>query len=204
MRVLVVGTLPDAVVRVEDELQAAGHDVVRCHEDPAVAFPCAALVQGQRCPLEAAPVDVAVTVRGGTDDPPSVFEDGAICAVRRHVPLVTVGVGENPFEPWTAVEVESGDDLAAACEEAATAPLPEHTRVATAEMRDVIERAGLDPADARVEVRRRGGALKVALHLPEDAATLHGTIAARVITALRAIDTESSGIDIGVDVATPG
>ena len=47
-----------------------------------------------------------------------------------------------------------------------------------------------------------GGQVVGILHLPDDAEALHGTIAARVITALREFDTESSGIDIGVDAAT--
>ena len=200
MRVLVVGTLPNAISRVDRELQAAGHEVVRCHEAGEPAFPCAALAEKQTCPLERAPVDVTVTVRDRPWSGPSPFEDGAVCALRQHIPLVAVDADINPFEPWTRREASSGDDLSAVCEEAATAPLPLHSRIASGTAGEVVELAGFDPLGTDGVVHRRRGALHVMVDVPEAAAGIHGVIAARVVTALREIDRHASGID--VEVAT--
>ena len=63
MRVLVVGTMPAAIGRAEDQLHAEGHDVVRCHEPGRPSFPCAGLIEGRVCPLEDDPVDVVVAAR---------------------------------------------------------------------------------------------------------------------------------------------
>lgn len=201
MRVLVVGTHAEAVDRVDRELQAAGHQVVRCHESDEEPFPCAALIDGRTCPLEGPPVDVAVTVRDRPLPRPSAYEDGAVCALRRHVPLVAVDAGINPFRPWTRLEVRGTDDVAAACEEAAAAPLPGHSEVATAVARTVIKQAGLEPEGTTAIVHRRRGALKVEIDLPDPAAHLRGMVAARVVTALRDLDKDSTGVDIGIAVA---
>lgn len=198
MRVLVVGTLPDGVQRAGRELRRAGHEVVGCHEGSEAAFPCAALVEGRACPLDGSPVDVAVTVRDQPWGHPSPYEEGAVCALRRHIPLVTVDAVVDPFEPWTRRSVTGHEDLSAACEEAANAPLPAHSQVATAVTRDVIERATLDPSGASAVVHRRRGVLKVTIDLPDSAARLRGDIGSRVITALRELDPQSSGIDVGV------
>jgi hypothetical protein len=196
MRMLLVGTLPEAAVDVELELRASGHEVVRCHAGDRPAFPCAALTGV--CPLEESPVDVAVTVRNRPWSHPSPFEDGAVCAVRRHIPLVAVDADVNPFAPWTQRAVSSDDDVAAVCEEAASAPLALHSRVATEVAHTVVERAGFDPRKASAVVHRRRGALKVTVELADAVAHLRGSIAARVVPALRELDPTSIGIDVGV------
>jgi hypothetical protein len=198
MRALVVGTLPEAVRRVEEQLQGAGHDVVRCHGESEAAFPCAGLADGGSCPLDGVPVDVAVTVRDRPWEQPSPFEDGAVCALRQHIPLVAVDAAVNPFEAWTTRAVESGDDVVAACEDAASAPLAQHSKLATEAAREVIARHGFEPANVTAVVRRRQGALKVTVELPDPAAGLRGMIASRVVTALRKVDGASRGIDVGV------
>jgi len=45
-------------------------------------------------------------------------------------------------------------------------------------------------------VRRQRGALKVIVELPKASADLSGTVAARVIAALQALDRHAAGIDI--------
>jgi hypothetical protein len=199
MRVLLVGTMPEAVQRVERELVAAGHEIVSCHAEGTAPFPCNALRDGAQCPLQGAPVDVAVTVRDRPWAWPSPYEDGATCAVRHLIPLLTVDASVNPFEPWTTLAVSSRDDLAAACEEAANAPLSEHSRVADAMVREVLTHAALDDASASAIVRRRRGALKVSISLPDAAADLRGMVAARVGAALRDLDHSATGIDVGFE-----
>jgi len=199
MRVLVVGTLPSAVDRTEAQLVAAGYDVVRCHEPGERPFPCAGLIDGRGCPLEADPVDVVVTARDRPWPTPSPHEDGAVCALRRHVPLVVTGSGaSDPFERWTTREVCPGDDLAAACVDAARAPLRRHGEVATAAAREVVAQAGIDTGDVYAVVHRARGVLKVTLTLPGRAADVGGNVTARVLTALRELDPHAAGIDVDV------
>jgi hypothetical protein len=198
MRALVVGTLPEAVRHVEVQLQEAGHDVVRCHGETEAAFPCAGLVEGGECPLDGVPVDVAVTVRDRPWPQPSPFEDGAVCALRQHIPLVAVDAAVNPFAAWTARSVASGDDVVAVCEDAASAALPRHSEIATEVAREVVAQAGADPTNVTAVVRRRQGALKVTVELPDPAAGLRGMIASRVVTELRKIDDSARGVDVGI------
>lgn len=196
MRALVVGTMPDAIDRAAAELIAVGHEVVRCHESGEPPFPCAALIEDRECPLERRPADVVVTVRGHPWPRPSPYEAGVVCGLRRYVPLVAVDASVNPFRRWTARDVEGGESLAAACEEVAEAPMPAHSDVATKAARDVVITAGLDPGSTVATVRRRRGSLEVIVDLPKGSADLSGTVAARVIAALQALDRHAAGIDI--------
>ena len=131
MRVLVVGTMPRVVDETARTLGAAGHSVVRCHEG-AHAFPCVGLEPGRACPIDEGPVDVVVAARDRAWPRPSPFEDGAVCALRRHVPMVVTGptTDLHPYEPYGAREVPPDGDLVTTCEEAAAAPLEGHGRVA--------------------------------------------------------------------------
>jgi len=204
MRVLVVGTLPDAIDRAAVELEAAGHDVVQCHGSAEPPFPCAGLIDGRECPLDAAPVDVVVTARDRPWPRPAAYEEGAICALRRHTPLVSLHEGTDPFARWTCREASLVADLPGAVEEAATAPLADHSAVAAAAAQSVAVAAGVDPAGIGAVVHRARGALKVKLTLTPAASHLEGTIAARVMTALRELDTAATGIDIGVNPPEAG
>lgn len=198
MRVLVVGTLPRGIRRAEDRLLEAGHDVVRCHEPGDTSFPCAGLVEGRACPLEEGPVDVVVDARDRPWPRPSPFEDGAICALRRHVPLVVLGTALHPFEQWVTRGIDDIVDLAPACEEAAAAALPRHGEVATAAAREIVELAGIDPDGTAATVRHQRGALLVELVLPPHAEGVQGNVVARLITALRGLDPHARGIDVSI------
>jgi hypothetical protein len=117
VKVLVLESEPGAAQVAEQALLEADHTVVRCHPVGLPAFPCIALSDG-RCPLDEPGVDVAVTVRGHVHPRPAPLEDGAVCALRRAVPLVTAGrTALNPFAPWSAADVEV-EDVVTACEEA--------------------------------------------------------------------------------------
>jgi hypothetical protein len=202
MRVLVVGTMPNGIRQAEEVLHGAGHEVVRCHEPGDTSFPCAGLVEGRECPLEGGPVDVVVSARDRPWPRPSPFEDGAICALRRHVPLVVLGTALHPFEQWVTRGVDDADELVTACSEAAAAPLAGHGDVASAAARVRLERAGVDPEATATTVRHVRGRLAVEVTLPPGTDELRGNIVASVITALRGFDRHAPGID--VSVADPG
>ena len=119
MDVLVLESDPGAAELAVALLTAAGHRVSRCHEPGARAFPCVALDSG-RCPLEADSIDVVLTVRGHANPRPSALEDGVVCALRHHTPVVVAGSTVfNPYEQFGASV--AGPDVVDACEEAAQA-----------------------------------------------------------------------------------
>ncbi len=205
MRMLVVGTLPSATEPAVAQLEDAGHEVVSCHDPGEGPFPCRALSGRGACPLDGAPVDVVVTVRNRAWAQPSPYEDGAVCALRRHIPMVLAGVSAlSPFDRWSPRTVDDGEDLVAACEEAATAPLPELGATARDVARLVVATAGRD-GDVDATVWRQHGGLRVELTLPDGCADLAGKAAARVTGALRALDQFATVIDVAVETvaATP-
>jgi len=196
MRVLVMGTLPSETEVLETRLESAGHEIVRCHEPGHAPFPCAALQEGRMCPLEEKPVDVAVTAHGRPWPRPSPFEDGAVCAIRRHVPLVVAGSSVHPFGRWASSEVELDDDVVAACEAAARAPLPEHTEIASNAVREALLRSGVNGEPAGATVHHHRGRLRVVLEMPGVDRDVEARIAAMVVTALRTFDSVAGGIDL--------
>src|SRR5690554_2499155 len=96
MRVLVVGSGPKSADGAAQQLEAAGHEVVRCHADGGPAFPCVGLDDEQGCPLDEGPVDVVLHVHDATAVVPSLYEEGVSCGIRRHVPAVVVADGPHP------------------------------------------------------------------------------------------------------------
>ena len=195
MDVLVLESDPGAASAAVAQLEAAGHRVVRCHEAGDNPFPCAGLAG--ECPLEASPVDVALTVRAHPHSRPTPLEDGVTCALRHRVPVVVAGrTMLDPFEQFGAEE--AADDVVEACEEAVVSVRQEHSVIATRALRDTLGRAPL-PGDAAVaEVRRSGGRLTVELSVPsETPQQVRDTAAVRITGALRAFDPTATGIDVG-------
>src|SRR3954463_15901489 len=123
MRVLVAESDHNAADEVIVQLQAAGHQVVRCHEVGLPTFPCNALFDGGQCPLDAAgSVDVVVDHRAHIYPQPTPSEDGVACALRHHVPLVASGATVvSPYEDWVTAYVGRDGDVVAACERAIAA-----------------------------------------------------------------------------------
>lgn len=197
MRVLVVGTLPGAIDRAEDALRAGGHEVVHCRDEHAGTFPCTALDERGTCPFEVAPVDVVVTARDRAWPRPSPLEDGAICGIHRFVPLVVHGTTVlEPFERWAVAETETDEELLAAVERAATAPLPEHGVAATTTMRELLDSHGIAMDGNHVEVRRTGGRLAVTLRLTPEAEPHAAALTVKILTVLRSLDPYADGIDV--------
>ncbi len=198
MRVLVVGSVPVSVREAADELEGAGHEVVRCHDDTGPAFPCAALLEGQRCPLEGDPVDVVLDVHDARTGAPSPYEDGAVCGVRQHVPLVVASDGASALRPWATSQVHADADVVRACEEAADAPLARHSELATKAARDAWAVVGADVDEVSATVHRRRGSLQVLVsHPPGCDERQASMVATRVVGALRAYDRTARGVDVG-------
>jgi hypothetical protein len=195
MRVLVLETSRGASARAERALETAGHEVVRCHPRGQWGPLCKALEDGT-CVLSG--IDVALTVREPPFPRPAPLEDGALCALRSHVPLVVAGSPIlNPFERWAAEVVSRGDDVVAGCERAATGPLREHSRLATEALRSLLEAHREDAGDAQAVVNRSHGVLRVTLSSREPLSRAMAEMAAvRVIGAVRELDPNAVGIDI--------
>lgn len=196
MRVLVLESERRAADDAIDRLEAAGHEVVRCHEPAWRAFPCVGMTG--TCPVEAG-VDVALVVRSREYGLPSPFEDGARCAARAGVPLVVMGdAATNPYEQWTVAHADLRT-VVHAVEEAVHQPLPHLSGLATEVVRDVLTAFGLDPAAGGAEVHRDGSGLWVDVVLAE---TVDPNVAnqavVRVAAAVRAAQARSPRIDVGV------
>ena len=122
-RVLLVGTHDWAIEQSATELEAAGCQVLRCHEPGEPTFPCNALIEGRTCPLDVG-FDVVATVRARAISALTQPEFGVVCALHVGAPLVVAGVAsERPFGPWTAVTVEQNGDVVSACRTAAAEAL---------------------------------------------------------------------------------
>ncbi len=198
MRMLVVGTGPAAIEQAERTLVDAGHDVARCHDSGAPAFPCRALSGSSGCPLEEGPIDVAVTLRNRALSGPSPFEAGATCAIRRHIPLVVAGVtGGEPFSPWCSQIVEDPAEFVEVCEAVATVPAPGPSAEARRAVSLVLA-AHDRHAEARATVWRQQGRLQAKITVPASCSDLKSTMAARVIGALRSFDEFATIVDVMV------
>lgn len=195
MRILVTETLPEAALPAARQLIEAGHDVVRCREDDAPAFPCAGLQPGG-CPVEGG-IDVALTVRVGPPAQPTAREDGVVCALRRHVPLVVAGPrGPNPYAAWATVCVEEGD-VVSACEQAASAEVAGLSGVALTEARRALGRRGHEVDDVQVSTTRSAHDLKIDVTMPGSVSDIEAdAVAVAVADAVRAVEPTIAVIDV--------
>jgi hypothetical protein len=197
MDVLLLDSDGEDTTATEAELTSEGHRVFRCHEQGLPAFPCNGLHPSSSCPLDEHPMDVAVVVRQHPWPRPTLLEDCVSCALRHHVPLVVTGATAlNPYDGYATRVVDGPDDLAGACEEAARAPLPRHSSVATDMLRSTLARLGAD-SDARCEVVRSGdGSLTARLFVAGVDRKVAGQAATRVLGALRAVDHSADRINV--------
>ena len=170
------------------DLTEAGHVVLRCHELGAPAFPCRGVEDQSSCPLRSHAVDVAVTVRSRPRSQPAPQEDGVRCALMHHVPLVVAGSAVlDPYEGYEARVLDRDGDVVGACEEAAAAELPHHSRVAS----DAL------PTGSRASVTRRHGRLLVSVSgLEGRSPRRREATVVRMLAKLREFDSTARGIDI--------
>lgn len=190
----------EATRRVGRDLEAAGHTITRCHDEGAPAFPCRAVIDGERCPLESEDVQVAVAVRL-QEEPAghSPEEDGIRCALRHRVPVVLAGAAaESPYAEWAARSCDL-DHVVETVETVAESPLAQHSRAATRSFRAVLAQHDFDPVPASATVTRSGRDLKVTLSYPGDLDRRVAEMASvRVVGAIRDVDPYASKIDVDV------
>jgi hypothetical protein len=188
MRVMVVEADRDDASRAVQKLEAAGHEVLRCHEQGLGPFPCNGLMDPASCPL-AVGVDVALTVRRVPWRTPTPSEDGALCAVRAGAPLVVTGTTQvNPFAPWAEATVDEMD-VVAGCEHAAMTGY----RQAVAAVRNALRSVD---SDAGVSVVRAANGLRVVLDLAAGVDGHRAAVAA--VAAVRRTLPHVATIDVSV------
>jgi hypothetical protein len=206
LRVLLTEDEPHAGDDAERALRAAGHEVVRCFDPDGRGFPCRGIADINACPLRNQTVDITLATRTSRRALPARAEDGVLCSIRHHVPVVVTGdLVFDPFEPWEASAVESGADVVDACERAARQPLRRHTEIALAAVHDWMQRraesrtteaVAVDVRAALVAVRRIDGLLEVEVRAPDLPASDRDMLAVRILAALRAFDRDARGIDV--------
>lgn len=196
MQVLVTESITGAARPATAQLEAAGHRVLRCHDNASTPFPCSGLTA--ECPLDTGTVDLVLAVRPHVQPRPAAGEVGVICGLRRRIPIAVAGQPVmNPFESLGAVTV--GLDMIGDCERVAASRRPDHERVAAEVARDTLAVEGFGAEPFVVSVRRIDGRLRVQVLVPavvpDDVRRL---VAVRVVGRLRTYDTSAAGIDIGV------
>lgn len=182
-------------------LEDGGHRVHACvHDDGAV--PCAALA-GRECPLDTATVDVAVDM-GNAAPRDDRLGDGAVCAVRRRIPLVLVGQATtHPLLPWAAAHATT--DVRAAVAAVLGRPLPGHTAAARKALLHELRQQGTSSDAAFVEVFRRPGRLLVELHTDASISrTQAERLATHVAGIVRGYDRWAPKLDVTVRAAADG
>ncbi|HVM08542.1 MAG TPA: hypothetical protein VM345_08775 [Acidimicrobiales bacterium] len=186
VHILFSETVTTAAGLAASSLHADGHAVHRCHDQRDLGLACSAL-RGGACPLESEPIDVAVTVRTDEGVRPQIGDDGVFCAIRRRLPVVVAGTARtHPFLRFAHTRPRAGQSLADAVE-AATASLPDHSRVAT------LEAQRCAGPDAIATVTRRHGGLFVEIDAVGDK---RERTAVRVAGAVRAFDPYAPSIDV--------
>lgn len=123
---------------------------------------CRGAALREECPVDSGAVDVALLVRSA-DHTPLLREMGAVCALRRRLPVVEAhDRAEPPFSGWVTT---SGDDVAEAVETAAAGDLRGHKAAVEAGLVDVpaVVSAGAVPG---VTVRREVDRLLMTLTVP--------------------------------------
>ena len=193
--------MPDATwagaIVAKRGIERAGHTVETCEPDPRNR--CAAL-RGHRCPLDTSPVDMVVLIRTAASPDRLPGEDGALCGVRRRIPLVVAGsaVG-SPYSAIATVEDET-DDVLTSVETVARLPLPDHTVAASVALHECLARLGVSDPRSHVRVYRRNGGLYARLHFESErpAPGVVSAAAVRVVGVLRDLDPWASGIDVSV------
>jgi hypothetical protein len=193
--ILLVESRPGAADDAVAELTGAGHRLHRCHEHGAARFPCAGVLEHDRCPIDQG-VDVALLVRREGEAGPTVWEHGVSCALRAGVPVVEDGPAESdPYGEWIAARVD-GSGLASTVEVAARRAFDPLVRAIETRTRRLIESAHIAPAEVSWAVESNGHALVIHLDGPRMTRQLEQAIAVRVLDALHSTSQTYGHVDV--------
>ena len=184
-------------------LEAAGHRVHRCFDEPSYGFPCRGVLDARQCPIER-PIDVALLVRRRVAPRPTPYEGGVRCAIRAGVPIVEHGADlYDPFAPWITSRIESTAEVVPGCVGAAQQALAPLGRAITDRIRALLDAAEIDPAAVHQTIDTNGLSMVVHLHLPAPVSrSLKQALAVRVLDAVRSHDRTLGSIDVAVHVPT--
>jgi len=202
MRVLLMESAPGTGHAYESALKDAGHEVLRCHEEAAPAFPCSGIDDQAACPLHGGTVDVALLARDPIAESPTAHESGVSCALRARVPVVMPREAEGFTDPYgDYVEVVSGD-IVAAVEEAAGRASAGHARAIRDHLLATSAADGLTVDDIQVVAWRKGPTLHADITLPAGSSQRLVTAAqAWAAGAVRRYDPMLQTMDFAVHVA---
>jgi len=179
MRILLVDGEAGLGRETACEFESRGHDVVECFRDEDQL--CVGATDSAMCPVDSLGCDVAVVV--GHDGPsPRLREMGAICATRRHLPLVdSATVSGGLVDAVEALDVGSRPGLVDVVEQ---------------RLRGVpaVIRIGRVPT---VAVRHVGGRLVMTLDLPQGLTRQEEeSVVTWAVRALRESDPHTLSADI--------
>jgi hypothetical protein len=197
--VLVVESSRRAADGAVAALEAAGHRVHRCHDEASRGFPCQGLLDPGSCPVDGH-IDVALAVRHRISPAPTALEDGLRCAIRAGVPVVEEGPEIlDPFAPWIARRLDAGDDLVAACADAAQSAFEPLHRNITTRIAALLASVAIAPDDVRCHIDHDGDRLDVHLALPVAVTRgLEQALAVRVLDAVRGTGRTFGAVDVHV------
>ncbi len=194
MRILLVdGDRSEAAV-LEGQLCERGHEVVRCFDEPGHSV-CVGVEHPENCPVESLVCDVALVVRDEASVP-TLREMGAICAVRRHIPVVEACQSEkSPFASWST---PAGTAVVEAVEDFDSGFRPGLVSAVERKLADVpaVERLGRMPT---VAVRRFGTMVHMSINIPAEASKVdEESIVTWAVRALREADPHTPCADVTI------
>jgi len=180
-------------------LEADGHRVHRCYDDPHDGFPCRGLAAPSACPVDG-PIDVALVVRSGYAPAPSHLEQGVSCAVRANVPIVEQGPAEpDPFRPWVAARVPTDGDVAGACAKAAAGAFDAVRIEVQGRIARLLGTHGIESAQVPIRFEPDRGGLDVHLDLPVPVPRgVEQALAVRVLDGIRGVGRTFGRVDVHV------
>ena len=197
--VLLLESHPHAADEAAASLEAHGHRVQRCHDDPEYPFPCRGLTSADGCPLDGH-IDVAVLAQRGRHAVPTDLQGGVRCAIRARVPVVETGAGTfDPFGPWVTSRIPISGDVVAACAAVVDRRFDDLRELIDGRIARLLAVAGIDPKAVTCTFDVTGTSLDVHLSLP--GAVSHGIeqgLAVRVLDAVRADGRTFGRVDVHV------
>jgi hypothetical protein len=195
MKILLLESSQGVGFRAAQELEGAGHTVLRCDSRTAGVM-CRGLEPGGTCPLDQE-VSVAVVAHSGSEL--SLHEHGALCAARQRIPIVMTSEVVEPGA-LSSLATAAGGDLLVAVDQAANSGAAH----AAAVRRDLLELGILSRNDLEgeapsvtIDIRREPDRLLMTLWLHDDDEREAQLVKAST-EALRRFDPHIRTIDVRV------